>query len=61
MISHRNSNLSPDVDVTEMYSPADLSQDAEWRQQQEDGAGATTEWPQRKHGQSGHVGTALGR
>jgi len=40
-----HSNFSPYIDETVKYSPADLKQHAECHQQQEDGAGVTTEWP----------------
>jgi len=40
-----HSKFYPYIDETMTYSPADLKQHAECHQQQEDGAGVTTEWP----------------
>jgi hypothetical protein len=54
----RNIDSSPYVDDRATYSPADLKQDAECHQQQQHGAGVTTEWPYQWHGHNGHAGMA---
>jgi hypothetical protein len=55
----RNIDSSPYVDGTATYSPADLKQDTECQQQQQQhGAGVTTQWPYRWHGHSGHAEVA---